>query len=200
MTKKKWILLAVAVLVLAAIVAAVFLWFIPMRQQPEKPEENNEFRQTVDTVMQALMGEGTSERVLLGADGTPVGISPSEGLAQMITSRLEYEITALDVVDEQTAMVTLEITVPDALQSVKAALEGMDHYDEAVFMENMRTKLETTEHTMNMSVQVQLVLVENCWCLVTNPRFSDAITGGLITHYAQVQQQIMDALGGGEGA
>ena len=197
MTKKKWIIIGAVVLALVGIFLAVVLWLIPALSQPEGPEVKNTPKQVVKTVMKALMGDGTTERVLLGADGTPVGISAGSGIAKIITSRMTYEITALDMLDEKTALASLEISAPDAQKAVKAALDGMEYYDETIFTENMRAKLETMEHTLQFSVQVELVLVEDRWCLVTNPDFSDAITGGLVTSYAQIQQDIMDAFAGG---
>ena len=166
MTKKKWIIIGAVVLALVGIFLAVVLWLIPALSQPEGPEVKNTPKQVVKTVMKALMGDGTTERVLLGAD-------------------------------EKTALASLEISAPDAHKAVKAALDGMEYYDETIFTENMRAKLETMEHTLQFSVQVELVLVEDRWCLVTNPDFSDAITGGLVTSYAQIQQDIMDAFAGG---
>lgn len=198
MTKKKWLFMGLAALVLVTIVLAVFLWLIPMLSQPEEPQAKNTPKQAVDTVMKALGGEGTSERVLLGADGTPVSIAPSTGIAQLITSALTYKITALDEIDGKTALATLEITVPDAFAAVQASLAGMETYEESTFLDRMVAQLQETNATSTFTVQVELVLVEDRWCVVTNPAFSDAITGGLITRYAQIQQEIMDAFQGGE--
>ena len=199
MTKKKWILIGAAALVLIGILLAVFLWLIPMLNQPEEPQVKNTPKQAINTVMKALTGEGTSERVLLGADGTPVSIAPGSGIAQLITSEIEYKVTAVDTVDDTTMRASLEITAPDAIAAVRASLEGMQTYEESTFLDRMTAQLQNTDAVKTFNVQVELVLVEDRWCVVANPEFSDAITGGLITRYAQIQQEIMDAFAGGEG-
>ena len=199
MTKKKWILIGAAALVIIGILLAVFLWLIPMLSQPEEPQVKNTPKQAINTVMKALAGEGTSERVLLGADGTPVSIAPGSGIAQLITSEIEYKVTAVDTMDDTTMQASLEITAPDALAAVRASLEGMQAYEESTFLERMTQQLLNSDAVTTFNVQVELVLVEDRWCVVTNPAFSDAITGGLITRYAQIQQEIMDAFAGGEG-
>jgi hypothetical protein len=199
MTKKKWIIIGTAVLVLIGILLAVFLWLIPTLSQPEEPQVKNTPKQAIHTVMKALAGEGTSERVLLGADGTPVSIAPGSGIAQLITSKIEYKVTAVDTVDDTTMRASLEITAPDALAAVRASLEGMQTYEESAFLDRMTQHLLNADAVTTFNIQVELVLVEDRWCVVTNPAFSDAITGGLITRYAQIQQEIMDAFAGGEG-
>lgn len=199
MTKKKWIIIGAAALVFIGILLAVFLWLIPTLSQPEEPQVKNTPKQAINTVMKALAGEGTSERVLLGVDGTPVSIAPGSGIAQLITSEIEYKVTAVDTMDDTTMRASLEITAPDALAAVRASLEGMQTYEESTFLDRMTQQLLNTDAVTTFNVQVELVLVEDRWCVVTNPAFSDAITGGLITRYAQIQQEIMDAFAGGEG-
>ena len=199
MTKKKWLIIGAAALALIGVLLAVFLWLIPMlNQQPEEVQIKNTPEKALNTVMKALCGEGTQERVLLGADGTPVSIGPGSGIAQLITSEIEYKITATETVDDTTVRASLEITAPDAYAAVRASLEGMQTYDESTFLDRMTQYLQNTDTVTTFHVQVELVLVEDRWCVVTNPAFSDAITGGLITRYAQIQQEIMDAFTGGE--
>jgi hypothetical protein len=75
----------------------------------------------------------------------------------------------------------------------------MQTYEESAFLDRMTQHLLNADAVTTFNIQVELVLVEDRWCVVTNPAFSDAITGGLITRYAQIQQEIMDAFAGGEG-
>lgn len=197
MTKKKWIALGVVLLILVAVGLALWLWVLPMLSDPDVPKAQNTPRQAVDTVMEALMGEGTQERVLLGADGTPVAISAGSGIGKAITSKLHYEVTKMDI-SEKNAKATLEIIAPDAMTAVQTALQGMESYDEALFLEHMDSALEATTKTNTYTVDVELVLVDSRWCFVTNSDFSNAITGGLISRYAEIQKTIIDAFAGGE--
>lgn len=197
MTKKQKILFGVAVAaawVIVLTLAAIFVLPAVLEHfgKPEQPPE-----EVMQTVFEALQEDGTEEPVLFGVDGTPVGISAGTGLAGMIMSQLEYELVALET-EEETATASLRITAPDTLALVQQALEGMESYDEAAFTERMEQLLKENPQTKTFDVEVEMVVVEKRWCLVTNPAFSDAITGGLISRYQQVQQAIIDAMAGGE--
>jgi hypothetical protein len=99
--------------------------------------------------------------------------------------------------EETIATARLRITAPDAVALVTQAVSGMDSLDEALLTQNMEQLLSGSFATVAFSVEVQLVQVEGTWCLVPNDQWSDAITGGLISRYAQLQLAILEALAGG---
>ncbi len=107
-----------------------------------------------------------------------------------------YEIEAVTT-EETIATARLRITAPDAVVLVTQAVSGMDSLDEALLTQNMEQLLSGSFATVAFSVEVQLVQVEGTWCLVPNDQWSDAITGGLISRYAQLQLAILEALAGG---
>lgn len=193
MSKKNKIIFAIAVAaawVVVLVLAAIFL--LPMlknlnQEDPHTPEE------VVEIALEAMINDGTEELVLLGADGTPVGIADATGLADMITSKIKYSLLSMEIMEDK-AVATLEIEAPDALAVVQQALKDMETYDEAAFLERMATLLEGNLETIKHTVEVEMVRVEDHWCMITNPQFSDAITGGLISRYLELQEAIMDAL------
>ena len=192
MSKRGKIMLGVAIAVAWVVVltlAAIFLLpkILNKAQEPaHTPEE------VISIAMEGLKGQGTDEPVLLGADGTPVGIAKATGLASLITGKVHYEILSLEVT-EDTAVATLSVTAPDTMALVLEALEGMERYDEAIFLERMTGLLEGKTKSLTTTVQVELLRVEDRWCMATNPDFSDAITGGMISRYVELQKAIVEA-------
>lgn len=200
MSKKGKLIFGIAVAVAWIVVltlAAIFLLprlldQLPGQEEGPKPEE------TVEILMEGVISGGTEEPVLLGADGTPVPVSDSSGIAGLVSAQLKYEIVSVETEDEA-GTAQLQITAPDTVALVKQALEGMESYDEALLLERMEQLLQGDFATAEYSVEVALVKVEENWCIVTNLEFSDAITGGLVSRYLELQLAIMEALAGGEG-
>ncbi len=175
--------------------AAIFLLpklkdFMPAK--PATPEE------VISIAMDAITGSGTTEPVFLGADGNPVGISAPKGIAAVISSKVSYTLISLEV-SEDSALAVLEVLAPDTLALVRKALTDMESFDEELFLDRMEGLLEDKFETVTNTVEVELRLVEDQWCMVTNSDLSDAITGGLISRYVQLQQIIRDAFGKGDG-
>lgn len=197
--KRKWIFgIAVAAAWITVLtLAAIFLLPKLLDRQPEQ-EMGNSAEETVELALEGVISGGTEEPVLLGATGKPVPVSPATGIAGLISAKLEYEILSVET-QEKTGTASLRITAPDTVTLVKKALEGMEIYDEAQLLERLEQLLGENPSTKEYSVEVELVKVETQWCIVSNPQFSDAITGGLISRYLELQLAIMDALAGGEG-
>ena len=81
---------------------------------------------------------------------------------------------------------------------VRSHIAGMERYDEAVFLERMTGLLEGKTKTLTTTVQVEMLLVEDRWCMATNPDFSDAITGGMVSRYVELQKAIVEAMKKGD--
>lgn len=200
MSKKRKLIFGIAVAVAWITVltlAAVFL--LPkLLDQPPQVEEGNDAEQTLELAMDGLVSGGTEEPVLLGVDGKPAPIRPATGIAGLISAKLQYEIVSVET-EGESGVATLRITAPDTLSLVTQAVAGMESYDEALLTERMQQLLAGEFATLEYSVEVELVLLEQNWCIISNSEFSDAITGGMISHYVQLQTVIMEALAGGEG-
>ena len=196
MTKKKWILLGciAAVLVLALVAILVLPGLFAETENPKKGRKaENALKLTMECL---ITGEEIQEAVLLGIDGMPVTVSPGKGLAALISAKMEYEIVSVDTGDE-TGTASLQIVSPDAMALVEQALAGMESYDAALFQETMAQLLEGRVAMQEYTVEMELVKVDGDWCVVTNAQFSDAITGGLVSRYDQLQQKILEAVAGG---
>lgn len=149
-------------------------------------------RDVLDVAMYVLTGGESAQPLLLGTNGKPVAMSAPTGLAKLIAEKVSYEVVSItEEGDSATAM--LNITAPDAVPLVYQALEGMESFDEEAFTEAMQAQLEDDPATVNYNVQVQLQRVDGTWCMVSNAEFSNAITGGLMNKYNEVQQAIYDA-------
>ncbi len=197
MSKRGKIIFGVAIAVAWILVLTLAAIFLLPRLLEKTPKPAHTPQEVISIAMDGLTGDGTDEAVLLGADGTPVGISKATGLAALITGKVRYEILSVEVT-ETSAVASLSVTAPDAMALVLEALENMERYDEAVFMERMTRLLESKGKTLTKTVQVELVLVGDQWCMVVNPDFSDAITGGMISRYAELQEAIVAAMKKGD--
>ena len=195
--KKKWILGGGIAAVLLLALAAILL--LPgLLEDSETQKKGRKAETSLNLLMEALItGQDCREAVLLGADGKPVTVSAGEGLAAMITTKLNYEILSLSTGDK-TGTAELRIVAPDVLVLVDQALADMERYDATLFQERMEQLLQGDVKMLEYTVELSLVQVDGDWCVVTNTQFSDAITGGLISRYDELQQKILDAIAGGE--
>lgn len=195
MGKRKKILLIIGIVVIVAVLAAaaflVIKWLggedIGSKSTPDK---------TLTAVFDALGGEETEEPLLIGADGSPVRISGGSGIAALISRELDFEVLEMET-DGDEAVASVKIQSPDTIALVQQALEGMEEYDEAQFLQKMQTLLEGKHAKREVTVEVELVKQDGAWYVVSSADFSDAITGGMISRYAELQQSIMDAMTGG---
>lgn len=193
MTKKGKLIFGIAVAtawIVVLTLAAIFLFPRLKDWLPGKPASPEE---VLNIAMEAVTGNGTEEPVFLGADGTPVGVAAPKGIAAIISSKVSYSLVSMEVSDD-IAIATIEIVAPDTLALVHESLSGMDSYDAELFLERMERLLEKEFETVTNTVQLEMCLIENQWCVVTNTEFSDAITGGLISRYAELQEAIKEAL------
>lgn len=195
MGKRKKILLIIGIVLIVAILAAAALFVMKWlggdgagsKSTPEK---------TLKAVFDALGGEETEEPLLIGADGSPVRISGGSGIAALISRELDFEVLEMET-DGDEAVASVKIQSPDTIALVQQALEGMEEYDEAQFLQKMQTLLEGKHAKREVTVEVELVKQDGAWYVVSSADFSDAITGGMISRYAELQQSIMDAMTGG---
>ncbi len=160
---------------------------------PETPMD------VLDVTMYVVSGGSSSQSLILGTDEKPVGMSAPTGLAALIGKKITYEVVSITE-NGDTAEAVLKITAPDCVSLVYQGIEGMDTYDEAVFTENVEKLLSGDVKTNTYDVTVQLQKVQGSWCLIINEQFSDAITGGLMSKYNEVQQAIYDAFAKGGDA
>lgn len=200
MSKKRKVIFGIAVAaawITVLALAAVFL--LPkLLDQPQEQVNGSNAEETVRLALDGIISGGTEQPVLLGITGEPVPVSQATGVAGLISAKLEYEILSVQT-QEASGLAQLRITAPDAVVLIQTAIAGMEQFDEAQLLTQVEQLLKQEYATVEYSVEVELAKVEKTWCVVTNEAFSDAITGGLISRYTQVQQTIMDALAGGEG-
>lgn len=200
MSKKRKVIFGIAVAaawITVLALAAVFL--LPkLLDQPQEQVKGSNAEETVRLALDGIISGGTEQPVLLGITGEPVPVSPATGVAGLISAKLEYEILSVQT-QETSGLAQLRITAPDAVVLIQTAIAAMEQFDEAQLLTQVEQLLKQEYATVEYSVEVELAKVEKTWCVVTNEAFSDAITGGLISRYTQVQQTIMDALAGGEG-
>lgn len=200
MSKKRKVIFGIAVAaawITVLALAAVFL--LPkLLDQPQEQVNGSNAEETVRLALDGIISGGTEEPVLLGITGEPVPVSQATGVAALISAKLEYEILSVQT-QEDSGLAQLRIKAPDAVALIQTAIAGMEQFDEAQLLTQVEQLLKQEYATVEYSVEVELAKVEKTWCVVTNEAFSDAVTGGLISRYAQVQQAIMDALAGGEG-
>lgn len=195
MGKRKKILLIIGIVLIVAILAAAALFVMKWlggdvagsKSTPDK---------TLTAVFDALGGEETEAPLLIGADGSPVRISGGSGIAALISRELDFEVLEMET-DGDEAVASVKIQSPDTIALVQQALEGMEEYDEAQFLQKMQTLLEGKHAKREVTVEVELVKQDAAWYVVSSADFSDAITGGMISRYAELQQSIMDAMTGG---
>lgn len=143
--------------------------------------------------MYVLTGGKNPESMIIGADGTPSALRAPTGLAAGISQQMTYEVVSLTESGE-TAAAVLNVTVPDAVALMYQALDGMETYDEAAFVEAFEKLLDNAPATKTFTVDVQLQKVDGKWCMVMNDALSNALTGGLMAEYNTVRQAILDKL------
>lgn len=160
--------------------------------QVEETRRKKKTESAEDALQDSLEALAEGGTMMLAPDGSAVGMNPATGVASCITGALEFEIRS---VKERSSSATaeLEISAPDAVALVQQALEDMETFDEAVFLEKLEQLAENAEKK-TFSVTVELTLADDCWCIIPNAEFSNAITGGLTGEYAAVRQSILDAL------
>lgn len=162
-------------------------WFSGEKGQPEE---------TLEAVFDVLTGKENNEPLLLGADGTPMTVSAPSGMAALISQSLRYEILEI-VADGETATASVKITAPDTVELVQLSLTQMEEYSEELFLIRMEDLLTDEPPMREVTVEVELVKQDGNWYLVNSSKFSDAITGGMISRYAELQQMIRDSMAGG---
>lgn len=196
MNKKQKIIFGAAVAsawVVVLTLAAIFVlpnwenWFSKEEGQPEE---------TLEAVFDVLTGKENNEPLLLGADGTPVTVSAPSGMAALISQSLHYEILET-AADGETATASVKITAPDTVELVQLSLTQMEEYSEELFLIRMEDLLTDEPPMREVTVEVELVKQDGNWYLVNSSAFSDAITGGMISRYAELQQMIRDSMAGG---
>lgn len=171
-----------------------------------KPEEDKSNRRepklekaetAMEQILESLMA-GDEQIPVLAPDGTPADGGANEGLAQVITSMLEYEILSVTEEDD-TATSTVRITAPDTPAILDDVLADIDDYDVEVFVSRMEDALRTDSRTVEFTVEVTLQGVDGVWYLVPDGQLTNAMTGGLLQVYADQVQSIQDGLMGGSG-
>lgn len=150
-----------------------------------------------EQILESLMA-GDEQIPVLAPDGTPASGGENEGLAQVITSMLEYEILSVTEEDD-TATAAVRITAPDTPAILDDVLADMDVYDAEIFVERMEDALRTDSRTVEFTVEVTLQGVDGIWYLVPDGQLTNAMTGGLLQVYADQVQAIQDGLTGGNG-
>lgn len=155
--------------------------------------------EALDAALSALVSGDSQNVPLLGLDGSPVTGFENEGLAQVISSRLQYEIKEVSAKGSKAAA-TVKITAPDTPGIIREVLDGMGEYDEEAFIARMAEKLEGSAPSAVFTVEVELQRVDGIWCLVPSAELSNAMTGGLLQAYVdQVRQIQSELMGGNEG-
>ncbi len=151
----------------------------------------------MERILESLMA-GDEQIPVLAPDGMPADGGANEGLAQVITSMLEYEILSVTEEDD-TATSTMRITAPDTPAILDDVLADIDVYDVEVFVSRMEDALRTDSRTVEFTVEVTLQGVDGIWYLVPDGQLTNAMTGGLLQVYADQVQAIQDGLMGGSG-
>lgn len=154
---------------------------------PETPQD------VVEIGMYVITGGTNPESMVIGADGTPSPLRAPTGLAAKISEQLSYEVVSITETGD-TATAVLNITAPDAVSLMYQALDGMETYDEAAFVEAFDKLLANAPATKTFTVDVQMQKTDGKWCMVMNDALSNALTGGLMAEYNTVRQAILDKL------
>lgn len=166
--------------------------------EPNRREPKLEKAETAaERILKSLVA-GDEQVPVLAPDGTPADGGANEGLAQVITGMLEYEILSVTE-DDDTATATVRITAPDTPAILDDVLADMDVYDMEVFVDRMEDALRTNSKTVEFTVEVTLRGVDGVWYLVPDGQLTNAMTGGLLQVYSDQVQAIQDGLTGGSG-
>lgn len=162
------------------------------RRKAEDPEK------VLKNTLKALTGDEEAGGYVLGADGTAVAPS-NTGIAKLLSTYVTFDVESFEEHDE-TAEATVTITAPDTPALLKAAMEEMDGTDEEELTRCLEELLEDEPAMVTNTVEVQMVLADDTWCVVPDFALSNALTGGLTEAYIQLQQQIVNGLmEGGDG-
>ena len=162
------------------------------KKKAEDPEE------VLENTLKALTGDEEAGGWLLGAGGTPVAPS-NTGIAKLLSAYVTFDVESFEENDE-TAVATVTVTAPDAPALLKAAMEEVGGTDEEELTRCLEALLEDDPAMVTNTVEVQLVLAEDTWCVVPDLALSNALTGGLTQAYMELQQQIYNGLmEGGDG-
>ncbi len=161
-----------------------------------KAASKKELEKTVTAAMTALTVGEVDKPVFLGVDGEPVSLSGHKGIAAKISAGTTYEVVSVEG-EGKSGKAVLDITTADAVKLISSAIEGMEVFDQARFLENLENLLPNAP-TKTFRVEVQLRQVDGQWLVVMNAQLSNAITGGLLDEYNSIQQNMLDgAMKGG---
>ncbi len=162
-----------------------------------KPASKKDLEKTVTTAMAALTVGDVDEAVFLGVDGKPVSLAGNSGIAGKISAGTTYEVVSVEA-EGKTGKAVLDITTTDAVALVYSAIEGMEVFDQAKFLENLENLIPDAP-TRTFRVEVELRQADGQWLVVMNAQLSNAVTGGLLNEYNALQQELLGSIGkGGE--
>lgn len=156
-----------------------------------KAASKKELEKTVTAAMTALTVGEVDEAVFLGVDGEPVSLSGHKGIAAKICAGTTYEVVSVEG-EGKSGKAVLDITTADAVALVYGAIEGMEVFDQARFLENLENLIPDAP-TKTFRVEVELRQVDGQWLMVMNAQLSNAVTGGLLDEYNTIQQKLLDA-------
>ena len=162
--------------------------------------EEKDASQMLENTLLVLSGEEEIGGAVLGFDGMPAEPANS-GMAKLLSGYVEFQIQSMEV-DGDTAVAVVDITAPDSMALVQELVDMTDDLSSAAELEeNLKSLLKDDPKLVTNTVEVQMCLVDDIWCVVPDMALSNAFTGGMTQWYLELQQSVYEGLleGGEQG-
>lgn len=159
------------------------------------PVTVKEAEEKINLVLDAWIdGEETDEVSVLTEDGEIIPLTGSEGLGEEMLDEIEYSVLSVKK-NGDGVTARLKITAPDVSVMLDQVLEQMDTFEESAFISAMMNLLESDRYPVrDFEVDVDMQNLSGQWVVVSNPEFTNAMTGGLQEVYEANEKMLQDAL------
>ena len=147
-----------------------------------------------ETFQQISVGEFTEIKVLNPEKLYVVDEHDDNEYINLILSNTDYEINDIEIIDEDKCSAHIEIDTVAAADIMKEVASRFTEFDMDRFMEEYLQELKSTKEKKTYDVTVELQKVDGSWLIVPDWGLNDAMTGGLLSLYAETARSQYERL------
>jgi len=145
-------------------------------------------------IMDDVISGGGNNIRILSITGNPLTSLNNTGIAADIEKKVSYKITGAKKESDSLYSANMTINAPD-IQSIFESAGDADISADGSMQSYLEKQLQGSPAMKTSQVTVQLVNQNGDWYLEPNSDWSDAMTGGLFSYYAQVVSSMENSTG-----
>jgi len=154
------------------------------------------------TTLDSILGRTDEQAHIIGSHlfGSEPLFNDDE-MANKVNAAITYEIIDAYQVDYMTATATILVSAPDLsiiLSDAVAYMVAGGNDDVDMLLATVERALSAEHEVFEDSVEVSLELIGDNWFLVPNAEFSNVLSGNLVQLYAQVVEEMIQEMTGGD--